>query len=229
MEQVELCHLTTVRHRIVLSAVTILKYFVFAAIRRRRPGEIDDSPQKRQPVPQVHVDQTAASATARVHRHLPAEDAPELVKHRFQIINLWRPIHHAAWDWPLALCDYRSIDVKNDLVPVTLRYPDRDGETLGVKYNPNHKFKYLKGMEPGEFVLIKWYVVVDTVTYKVLIKFPSPVSTPKMTERPPFSHLIPRSTTRASLRVLPCGSQLSCDFSYSTTSDGFDKAESRSS
>lgn len=129
------------------------------AIRRRRPGEIDDSPQKRQPVPQVHVDQTAASATARVHRHLPAEDVPELLKHRFQIINLWRPIHHAAWDWPLALCDYRSIDVAKDLIPTTLKYPDRDGETLGVKYNQSHKWKYWKGMEPDEFVLIKWYVL----------------------------------------------------------------------
>lgn len=93
-----------------------------------------------------------------MHRHLPAEDVPELLKHRFQIINLWRPIKHAAWDWPLALCDYRSIDFHNDLVPTTLRYPDRDGETLGVKYNPNHKWKYMKGMEPDELVLIKWYV-----------------------------------------------------------------------
>jgi len=126
-------------------------------VRRRRPGEADDSPQKRQPVPQVHVDQTAESSRARVHRHLPPEDVPELLKHRFQIINLWRPIHHAAWDWPLAFCDYRSIDTKNDLVPTTLKYPDRDGETFGVKFNPNHKWKYLKGMEPDEFALIKCF------------------------------------------------------------------------
>ncbi|KAI0689959.1 hypothetical protein BC835DRAFT_1366661 [Cytidiella melzeri] len=126
-------------------------------IRRRRPGQIDDGPDRRQPVPRVHVDQTAASATARVHRHLPAEDVPELLKHRFQIINLWRPINHIALDWPLAFCDYRSIDIENDLVPTTLRYPDRDGETLSVKYNPNHRWKYLKGMEPDEFALIKCF------------------------------------------------------------------------
>ena len=126
------------------------------AIRRRRPGEIDDSPSKRQPVPRVHVDQTPESSTARVHRHLPASEAPELVKRRFQIINLWRPIGVPAFDWPLALCDYRSIDTKKDLTPVTLRYTDRDGETFGVSYNPNHKWKYVKGMTPEEFVLIKW-------------------------------------------------------------------------
>ena len=129
------------------------------AVRRRRPGQTEDGPDKRQPVPSVHVDQTAESAVARVHRHLPAEDVPELLNHRFQIINLWRPIHHAAWDWPLAFCDFRSIDVKNDLVPTDLVYPDRKGETLSVKYNPNHKWKYLKGMEPDEFALIKWCVI----------------------------------------------------------------------
>lgn len=126
-------------------------------IRRHRPGEVDDGPTKRQPVPFVHVDQTAESSAARVRRHLPESDVPELLKRRFQIINLWRPIDHAAWDWPLALCDYRSIDVNNDLVPTTLKYPDRDGETLSVKFNPNHKWKYLKGMEPDEFVLIKCF------------------------------------------------------------------------
>ena len=129
---------------------------ILLAIRRRRPGEFDDAPQKRQPVPQVHVDQTTASAIARVHRHLPPSDAPALLERRFQIINLWRPISHAAYDWPLALCDYRSVDPRADLVPTDLIYPDRKGETNSVKYNPNHKWKYLRGMEPEEFVLIKW-------------------------------------------------------------------------
>lgn len=111
-------------------------------------------------MPRVHVDQTTASSIARVHRHLPPTEAPELLKRRFQIINLWRPISHPALEWPLALCDFRSIDQKNDLVPVTLRYPDRDGETFGVGFNPNHKWKYVRGMTPEEFVLIKWYVVM---------------------------------------------------------------------
>jgi hypothetical protein len=145
-------------HLSLFNSVIISLTFIAKAIRRQRPGEIDDSPQKRQPVSLVHVDQTADSAVARVHRHLPASDVPELLKHRFQIINLWRPIDHEAWDWPLALCDYRSIDPQNDLVPTTLVYPDREGETSSVKYNPNHRWKYLKGMAPDEFVLIKWYV-----------------------------------------------------------------------
>ena len=111
-------------------------------------------------MPQVHIDQTKDSSIARVHRHLPAADVPQLLQNRFQIINLWRPIHHVALDWPLALCDYRTVDRAHDLVPTTLKYPDRDGETFSVKYNAANRWKYVRGMEPDEFVLIKWCVRV---------------------------------------------------------------------
>ncbi|TFK84967.1 hypothetical protein K466DRAFT_654481 [Polyporus arcularius HHB13444] len=148
-------------------------------IRRRRPGEIEDTPQKRQPVPQVHIDQTPASARARVQRHLPEEDVPKLLAGRFQIINLWRPISHPAYDWPLALCDYRSVDRENDLVPTTLKYPDRDGETYSVKFNPGNKWKYLRGMAPEEVVFIKCYDSKDdgaTATFTPHTAFEDPTT-----------------------------------------------------
>ena len=80
----------------------------------------------------VHVDQPTAAAIARVHRHLPPGDAAVLLKGRFQIINIWRPISHVALDWPLALCDYMSADMRKDLRPVALIFPDREGEVFGV-------------------------------------------------------------------------------------------------
>ena len=127
------------------------------AIRRRRPEEPNaDSSDLRQPASQVHVDQSTSAAIARVHKHLPASEVPKLLEGRFQIINLWRPIAIPALDWPLALCDYRSVDIKKDTFPVALVFPHRQGETLGVKYNENHKWKYLRGMTPEEIVLIKW-------------------------------------------------------------------------
>ncbi|TDL17573.1 hypothetical protein BD410DRAFT_729826 [Rickenella mellea] len=137
-------------------------------IRRRRPGQIDDSPEKRQPVPRVHVDQTTESAIARVKRHLPESDVPQLLSKRFQIINLWRPINHVALDHPLALCDYRSVETKRDLFPVALRYPDREGETFGVLHNPNHKWKYKRGMGPDEGVLIKCFDSIQDGSVAIL-------------------------------------------------------------
>jgi hypothetical protein len=137
-------------------------------IRRRRPDEVDDGPDKRQPVSQAHVDQTTASSIARVHRHLPPDEAPALLKRRFQIINLWRPISHAALDWPLTLCDFRSVDMEKDLVPVKLVFADREGETFGVKYNAEQKWKYMRGMEPDQYVLIKCFDSVQDGSVAIL-------------------------------------------------------------
>ncbi|KAJ7318143.1 hypothetical protein DFH08DRAFT_892781 [Mycena albidolilacea] len=147
-ESIELIKKLTGASRVVLFDHTV---------RRRRPGQVDSSPDKRQPVSQTHIDQTPKSAAARVHRHLPAQDVPELLKHRFQIINLWRPISHPAHDWPLALCDFRSVDPANDVLPVALVYPDREGETFGVKYNPNQKWNFFSAVTPEELILIKCY------------------------------------------------------------------------
>lgn len=132
------------------------------AVRRRNPTQVGETPDSRQPAAVVHGDQTPTGAIQRVHLHMPAEDAPELLKKRFQIINLWRPISHAALDWPLALCDYRSVEVEKDAFPIALVYPDRRGEVYGFHPNPNHKWKYFRGMTPEEAILIKWYAVYLT-------------------------------------------------------------------
>lgn len=105
----------------------------------------------------MHVDQTDVSAEKRVRRHLPENDVEELLKHRYQILNLWRPISHPAYDFPLAFCDFRSVNKDKDFTPMDLLYPQPPhGETMSVEYNPGHKWKYVRGMEPDEFVLIKW-------------------------------------------------------------------------
>ncbi|KAJ3529188.1 hypothetical protein NMY22_g9099 [Coprinellus aureogranulatus] len=66
-------------------------------------------------------------------------------------------INVPALEWPLGLCDYRSVNPEKDALPVALVYPDREGETYGITYNPNHKWKYLRGMTPEEVVLIKCF------------------------------------------------------------------------
>ncbi|KAF9481648.1 hypothetical protein BDN70DRAFT_876131 [Pholiota conissans] len=126
-------------------------------IRRRNPDQVDENAQTRQPVAQAHVDQTTKASIARVHRHLPADEVPKLLEKRFQIINLWRPIEVPAFDWPLALCDYRSVNPAQDVFPVALITATYEGETLGVRYKPDYKWKYLHGMTPDEVVLIKCF------------------------------------------------------------------------
>jgi len=128
-------------------------------LRKPRPAGTPETPENRSPVQIAHVDQTAESAARRVRLHLPEADVPDLLSRRFQIINLWRPIQNPAWQFPLALCDFRSVANQpgGDFVPSTLKYLDRDGETLAVKHNDRHRWKYVAGLTPDEFVLIKCY------------------------------------------------------------------------
>lgn len=86
-----------------------------------------DPSSPRQPVQQVHVDQTPAAAEKRVRRHLPAEEVDDLLKKRYQLINVWRPIGHPASDFPLAVIDWRTTSPE-DLVKVDLLYPTRNRE-----------------------------------------------------------------------------------------------------
>jgi hypothetical protein len=46
----------------------------------------------------VHIGQTPEATIIRVKRHLPAEDVPKLPKGRYQIISLWGPIYHEAYN-----------------------------------------------------------------------------------------------------------------------------------
>jgi len=175
-ESIELIKQLTGASRVVLFDHTI---------RRRRPNTID-TPENRQPALSVHVDQTTASAVSRVRRHLPAEDVEGLLQRRFQIINLWRPIHHSAFDSPLAVCDFKSVDPSRDLVPHTLKYPDRDGETFGVQWNENHQWRYVRGMRPEEGVLIKCFDSVQDGSVAVLTPhtaFEDPTTPPDAEKR----------------------------------------------
>ncbi|EXJ81838.1 hypothetical protein A1O1_07903 [Capronia coronata CBS 617.96] len=156
----------------------IKKVVIFDHTIRRR-----DKAAPRQPVQQVHVDQTPGAAEARVRRHLPQEEAEELLKGRYQIINVWRPIANPASDFPLAVIDWRTT-APEDFVKVDLLYPKRDtnddddrgrevppdpssthstagyevrGETYAIAPNEKHKFFYQKDMTPDEVMFIKCF------------------------------------------------------------------------
>jgi len=157
----------------------VKKVVIFDHTIRRR---VKDAP--RQPVQQVHVDQTASAAEARVRRHLPAAEAEELLKNRYSIINVWRPIENTASDFPLAVIDWRTTKPE-DFIKVDLLYPKRKddendddrgketlpdeksymstvgyeakGETYGVAPSERHRFYYVKDMTPEEVILLKCF------------------------------------------------------------------------
>jgi hypothetical protein len=125
-------------------------------IRRRIPGATDRAAgTPRQPVPRVHNDYTVKSGPQRV-RDLLGSEAGALLRKRFSVINVWRPIRGPIQDAPLAVSDARSVD-DQDLVATDLIYPDRTGEIYYVKFNPAHRWFYAPAMRNEEIMLIKCY------------------------------------------------------------------------
>lgn len=52
--------------------------------------------------------------------------------------------------------DWRTV-LPDDLVSVRLIYPDRQGSTFSVQYNPSMRFYYLSDQTPDEVTLIKCF------------------------------------------------------------------------
>lgn len=107
------------------------------------------------PATAVHNDYTASSGPQRLRDLLPKE-AVELLRNRFAIINVWRPLRGPVLDSPLGVCDARSI-APGDLVPNARLYPDRRGEIQAVKFNPAHRWYYFSEMQPEEALLLKCF------------------------------------------------------------------------
>ena len=124
-------------------------------IRRSTPGA------SRAPVTRVHIDQTPASAEARVRHHLP-DEAEQLLRGRYRIINIWRPLNGPVVAHPLAVADSASVR-DEDLVGVEHRYPDRTGETAGVRHNAGQRWWYWSGMRNEERLLLKCFDSDETV------------------------------------------------------------------
>jgi hypothetical protein len=110
----------------------------------------------REPVRRAHNDYTEKSGPQRVRDLLDADEAEERLKHRFAVINLWRPIRGPVEEAPLAVCDARSI-APEDLVATDLLYRDRTGEVYSLAFNPSHRWVYFPRMQRDEVVFIKCY------------------------------------------------------------------------
>lgn len=113
----------------------------------------------REPSRRVHNDHTINSAPRRVRDHLGA-DADELLKQRFGIINLWRPIRGPVLDSPLAVCDARTFS-DDDLIASDLVYPHVRGETSSVAYKPGHRWYYFSEQQADEALLIRVHDSAD--------------------------------------------------------------------
>jgi hypothetical protein len=137
----------------------------------------------REVVPRVHNDYTEWSGPQRVRDLLPQE-AEDLLRRRFAIIQVWRPIRHPVETFPLAICDARSLSAAN-LVVSERRYPDRVGQTYAITYDPQHAWYWFPRMRRNEAIVFKVFdsLIDGRARWTAHTAFQDPTSPPNARPR----------------------------------------------
>jgi hypothetical protein len=128
---------------------------VFDHTLRTADDALREARKIREVVPRVHNDYTEWSGPQRVRDLLP-DEADDLLRRRFAIIQVWRPIRHPVETFPLAICDARSLSSDN-LVISERRYPNRVGQTYAITYDPAHAWYWFPRMRRDEALVFKVY------------------------------------------------------------------------
>jgi hypothetical protein len=128
---------------------------VFDHTLRTADDELRETRKIREVVRRVHNDYTEWSGPQRVRDLLPQE-ADELLRRRFAIVQVWRPIRLPVETFPLAICEARSLSL-DDLVVSERRYPNRVGQTYAIRYNPEHRWYWFPRMRRDEALVFKVY------------------------------------------------------------------------
>jgi hypothetical protein len=131
------------------------RVLVFDHTLRTASDELRQAQKIREVVRRVHNDYTEWSAPQRVRDLLPQE-ADDLLRRRFAIVQVWRPIRHPVETFPLAICDARTLS-DDDLIISERRYPNRVGQTYAIKYNSAHRWYWFPRMRREEALVFKVY------------------------------------------------------------------------
>jgi hypothetical protein len=126
---------------------------VFDHTLRTADDETREAKKIREVVRRVHNDYTEWSAPQRVRDILP-DEAEELLKRRFAIIQVWRPIRHPVETYPLAMADAQTLS-PGDMIISERRAPGRTGQTYAIRYNPAHKWFWFPRMRREEAYVFK--------------------------------------------------------------------------
>jgi hypothetical protein len=132
---------------------------VFDHTVRASDPDLREVKQVREPASLVHNDYTSRSGFVCLRESLP-EEAESLMRERFQIVNIWRPLVDPVEDHPLALCDARSLE-PSDLVDAERRAPNHVGEIQLALHRPEQRWYYYPQMRPDEVLLFKTFDSID--------------------------------------------------------------------
>ena len=69
--------------------------------------------------------------------------------------SVWRVLRGPNDDWPLALCDYQSVDLDKDVVANDCLHEANVGENWLLHANENHRWFYMSGQEEDDLIVFR--------------------------------------------------------------------------
>ena len=160
---------------------------VFDHTRRSTDASHREKYGSRDPVPAPHSDYDDSSARQRM-RDKFGDAADERLRGRFAIVNVWRSMSGPIEQWPLTVCDSRTID-EDFLISTRREAPirpepsfeyARPSATRHAAYDANHRWYYFPRMTRDEVLLFKNYDTLTdgTARYALHSAFEDPNSPP---------------------------------------------------
>ena len=134
---------------------------------RASSPELREIKNLREPATLVHNDYTSKSGFTCLREQL-GDEAEELMRSRFQIINVWRPLSDPVEDYPLALVDARSVAPEH-IVDTERRSPTHVGEIQLAVHAGGQRWFYYPAMRPHEVLMFKTFDSIDGGTHPCTI------------------------------------------------------------
>ncbi|CAK7234179.1 hypothetical protein SEUCBS140593_008853 [Sporothrix eucalyptigena] len=107
-----------------------------------------------QPASRAHIDHTYAGGVA-VIREAYGEDADAVLSRRWQLVNAWHPLRGPLVDWPLAVCDARTVDFSRDTMAGDVVDRHQVFENTQVHFDEKQTWYYLQHQTSDEVIYFK--------------------------------------------------------------------------
>ncbi|KXT02967.1 hypothetical protein AC578_10610 [Pseudocercospora eumusae] len=117
-----------------------------------------------QPIPIPHLDHTPASGARRLKELLLdhvglASNAGhanrDFTLPVFDQLNVWRVLKGPNNDWPLALCDFTSVDTETEAFSMEYMMRDGPAELSYLRRSPRHRWYYVSSQETEDILVFR--------------------------------------------------------------------------
>ncbi|KAF9699847.1 hypothetical protein EKO04_002695 [Ascochyta lentis] len=124
------------------------------AVRKRHPRWLSEKIERHhlntnQPSDYMHIDMTASSA---VKCGIKQFNIQPKDYSRFVVVNLWKPVRGPVYDFPLTLCDRRSVDYASQTTTMDIVTHNYANENTRVYFDDTHEWYYWHGLQVDEVI-----------------------------------------------------------------------------